>query len=312
MPAISVIVPVYNKEKCLRRCLDSLLAQTFSGFELLLVDDGSTDSSGDVCDEYAIRDERIRVVHEENGGVSRARNAGIENAQGECLMFVDADDCVEAGYLESLLPRQDEDFVMDSSDDRSPAFEDGVHDGKEMVETALSGWQILCPWGKLFKADVLKKHRLRFDEAISLGEDTLFNLEYLLHASSLRTSSSREYHYAHEVHGSLSKQACPFRDAKYKALRVHALGRLLAEKYDDPLMEVLMSKYAGITWTLWHSLLPYPRKQRARRVKELFHSPEMSALMRNYQRCDESGKKYALFHWLGRHRLFGIASSVIP
>ena len=92
MPTISVIVPIYNTEKYLRRCIDSVLAQTYKDFELLLIDDGSTDSSGAICDEYAALDARVSVFHKENGGVSDTRNYGLDLAQGKYLMFLDADD----------------------------------------------------------------------------------------------------------------------------------------------------------------------------------------------------------------------------
>lgn len=98
-PKISVIVPVYNVEKFLRRCIDSILAQTFTDFELLLIDDGSKDKSGEICDEYAAKDARIRVFHKQNGGVSSARNLGIDKAQGEWVYFVDSDDWIEIETL---------------------------------------------------------------------------------------------------------------------------------------------------------------------------------------------------------------------
>src|SRR5690606_22590995 len=92
MPKVSVIIPVYNTENYLRECLDSILAQTFTDFEVLLINDGSTDSSGKICDEYAEKDSRIKVFHKENGGVSSARNLGLDNAKGEWICFVDSDD----------------------------------------------------------------------------------------------------------------------------------------------------------------------------------------------------------------------------
>ena len=93
-PKISVIIPVYNAESTLRRCVDSVLAQTFPDFECLLINDGSEDKSGEICDEYAIRDSRVRVFHKGNGGVSSARNVGLDNATGEWIAFVDSDDWV--------------------------------------------------------------------------------------------------------------------------------------------------------------------------------------------------------------------------
>lgn len=103
MPQISVIVPVYNAERYLHRCVDSILSQTFSNFELLLINDGSKDSSGAICDEYAAKDPRVRVFHKENGGVSSARNLGLDNACGEWIAFVDSDDWISENYLESML-----------------------------------------------------------------------------------------------------------------------------------------------------------------------------------------------------------------
>lgn len=102
MPIISVIVPVYNAEKYLHRCIDSILAQTFTNFEVLLVNDGSKDNSGKICDEYAVKDQRIRVFHKENGGVSSARNLGLDNARGEWITFVDSDDWIEPTMYELM------------------------------------------------------------------------------------------------------------------------------------------------------------------------------------------------------------------
>ena len=102
LPLISVIIPVYNVEKYLRRCLDSILAQTYSNIEILLIDDGSTDQSGRICDEFAKLDSRVHVFHKGNGGVSTARNLGIDKAKGEYLTFVDSDDYVDSDYVEYL------------------------------------------------------------------------------------------------------------------------------------------------------------------------------------------------------------------
>ena len=98
---ISIIIPVYNSENTLRRCIDSVLNQTFTDFECLLIDDGSKDRSGEICDEYAQMDSRVRVFHKENGGVSSARNVGLDNARGEWITFCDSDDTVTAEWLQN-------------------------------------------------------------------------------------------------------------------------------------------------------------------------------------------------------------------
>ena len=109
MPVVSVIVPVYNVEKYIHRCVDSILAQTFTDFELILVDDGSPDNCPAICDEYAEKDSRIRVIHQENGGLSAARNAGLDVATGEYISFVDSDDWVESGFLMKMASQMNKD-----------------------------------------------------------------------------------------------------------------------------------------------------------------------------------------------------------
>lgn len=115
MPIISVIVPIYKVESYLARCLDSILAQTFTDFELWLINDGSPDNCGVICDQYAKKDQRIRVIHKKNGGLSDARNAGLEHASGKYISFIDSDDWVAADFLESLysaLQRHDADIAV--------------------------------------------------------------------------------------------------------------------------------------------------------------------------------------------------------
>ena len=101
-PLISIIIPVYNAEKYLKKCLDSVINQTYKNLEIILVDDGSTDKSPEICDKYAEKDSRIIVLHKENGGVSSSRNAGLDIFKGEYLSFVDSDDYVEPDYIEYL------------------------------------------------------------------------------------------------------------------------------------------------------------------------------------------------------------------
>lgn len=307
-PQVSVIVPVYNKEKYLHRCIDSILAQTFTNFEVLLVDDGSTDGSGAICDEYATKEECIRVFHKRNGGVSSTRNLGLYKSKGDWVAFIDADDYVDTCYLENLLPIAGEDFVMDSSDNRSQHFEDAVYKGNELFHVALSDWHILCPWGKLYRRDIIVRERMRFDEVMPNGEDTLFNLNYLAYVSILRVISSSLYHYESNVGESLCKSPTPYEKALYKARLVYAIGNQIAERNKDISIKVLISKYAGITWGLWKNLLKYKLSRRKQLVKELFAMRDMRNLMQDYLHCDEGGKLYALFYHLGRFRLFSLAA----
>lgn len=309
---ISVVVPVYNVEKYLDQCIQSILSQTYTDFELLLIDDGSTDSSGAICDRYAEQDSRVRVFHKPNGGVSSARNLGLDKAKGGWISFVDSDDTIKENFLHDILPLQNEDFVMDSSDVRSDCFKNAFYDGKDVIKVAFSGWQILCPWGKLFKKSIISKNSIRFDESGCLGEDTLFNLTYLAYANSLRTISCSYYNYNSNCECSLSKRKETLEKSLYKASCVYKIGQQISLKYNDNSLEVQISKYAGITWALWWRLSEYPIAYRTKFIKQLFREPDMLSLMTNYLKCEDSGKKYALFYWLGRLRMYGIAARIIP
>lgn len=184
----SVVVPVYNAQNSLKRCVDSWLAQTRADLEVILVDDGSRDGSGRICEEYAQQDKRIRVIRQENAGVSAARNAGIGAAEGEYLLFTDSDDYVEEVYLERMSRVQEEtgaDLVLcgyhhlyDGADIRKIPECAGVYDGPRHPEEFLRLYEqgfLNMPWNKLYKRELAG----RFDPSLSLGEDLLFNLEYL-------------------------------------------------------------------------------------------------------------------------------------
>lgn len=195
MPVISVIVPVYNVEKVLYHCIDSILNQIFNDFELILVDDGSTDNSGRICDEYAGKDTRAKVIHKQNGGVSSARNAGIEAAKGEYICFVDSDDYLESNYLKELVETKRKYADYDNIWCGFQTVEDYNGKNKEAViaknDTGIScysledimilheRWLDASPCNKLFNKRVVVNNNIKFPEDLSLGEDLLFNFEYL-------------------------------------------------------------------------------------------------------------------------------------
>ena len=195
MPLISVIVPIYNAEKFLHYCIDSILNQTFIDFELILVDDGSTDNSGKICDEYSEKDNRIWVIHKPNGGVSSARNAGIEAAKGEYICFVDSDDFLESSYLEELIETKKKypDFdnvwcgfqtVEDYYKNNKKAYDverdnDYSFSDLSSIMDLFEKWFVQMPWNKLYKTKTIVENSIVFPPEISLGEDYIFNLRYL-------------------------------------------------------------------------------------------------------------------------------------
>lgn len=206
MPKISVIVPVYKVEKYLRRCVDSILSQTYLDFELLLVDDGSPDNSGKICDEYAAIDPRVSVFHKPNGGVSSARNLGLENAQGEWVTFIDSDDWVNVDYLNELLKGISSDlsvmsFVLEETDENWGDLPEGIYNGlilREFLEKYSDTVHLTAPWGKLFRRNLLQKHCIKFSLNLNTGEDTIFVLHYLCHIKSIHVLEKNSYHYWRE------------------------------------------------------------------------------------------------------------------
>ena len=193
-PVVSIIVPVYNAEKFLNRCIDSILAQTYTDWELLLIDDGSKDASGRICDEYATKDERIRVFHKENGGVSSARNLGLDHAQGEWITFVDSDDYIEENFLKSFEGNLDADLVVGNAvlinnENRMSIIDVGLSEGlypfpSKSISSILSKSIIRVPWGKLYKKECIGS--LRFDIKMKIGEDNHFVFCFLHKIKEMR------------------------------------------------------------------------------------------------------------------------------
>lgn len=218
-PKISVIVPVYNAEPYLRRCVDSILSQTFSDFELLLVDDGSKDQSGAICDEYADRDARVRVFHKANGGVSSARNVGLAHVRSEWITFVDADDFVRGQYLENLLIHTgiQIDLVVSYAEvfnERGSRREN--YSTKTIGETGFESMFVendmhghTSPWSKLYRRSVIEDLHLRFCEGMHIGEDALFLYTFMLASREIYFSGDTDYCYFACVENSLTKRVNP-------------------------------------------------------------------------------------------------------
>nr|MBP7471733.1 glycosyltransferase [Prevotella sp.] len=191
IPALSIIIPVYNVEKYINRCIDSVLAQTFSDFELLLIDDGSTDKSAKVCDIYASTDTRIRVFHKNNEGVSSARNFGLDKAVGEYVMFVDGDDELFPYSLTTLLEDAYDKYDLiiggyQSYNENNELLYDLNINKKMILNKEQSALNMYKPfyynyqgyiWNKLFKRKNIDK--LRFNDNIYFNEDRLFCMEYI-------------------------------------------------------------------------------------------------------------------------------------
>jgi len=186
---ISIVMPVYNSERYLHSSIDSIVSQNYSDFELLLVDDGSTDGSGRLCDEYARTDERITVFHKTNGGVSSARNLGIGQANGQWLLFADSDDFLLPNSLEQIdaaITAEHADLhLFDYQQNGETVFmslKDNVTKS-EFVHSLLTYKIQTSPWAKAYNTDIIRKNDLCFKEGLKIGEDLLFNFEYVVSCS---------------------------------------------------------------------------------------------------------------------------------
>lgn len=203
MPKVSVIVPVYKAEAYLKRCIDSIIAQTFTNWELLLVDDGSPDRSGEICDEYAAADSRIRVFHKENGGVSSARNLGLDNMQGEFVTFVDADDWIDADTLEICMNK----IMCEKLDVLQYSWKRVTDKGQVLMQKIIKSDVLgvedfmneanfnVCVGGSFIKADIIRERQIRFNEKLKLAEDQIFILTALSFAQRIQAIQNPFYNY---------------------------------------------------------------------------------------------------------------------
>ncbi len=221
---ISVIIPVYNTGSSLSKCLESIKNQTFKNYELILVDDGSTDNSLSICMDYSNEDNRAKVIHKQNGGVSSARNAGIEVAQGEYITFIDSDDCVLPDYLEMLNSKRGLDLsicgiVCSGGIDYKPNYKD-LKD-KEMLNLipalVSDEYLLYSACCKLFKRAIIIDNNLRFDTKLRLYEDTMFVLTYLKYISSIGFIAYSGYVYD-GVWGGINKYVLSKEEVEYRCM----------------------------------------------------------------------------------------------
>ena len=240
-PKVSIIVPVYNGEKVLKRCIESILKQTYTNFELIIINDGSKDKSIDIINEYKEKDNRIKVIDNENKGVSITRNMGIEASNGVYIQFIDCDDHIEKDMLKEMIEAieiSDADLIttgiiidIESKDDVKTSIQTFKHEnlqGKSNIAIGvlerLDSAYIHSLWNKIFKRDIIIKNNIKMNKDISLGEDLIFNLEYLKHCNNVIFDDKAYYHYCMKDTESLT--------AKYREDKLE-LMKLLYDKCNE-------------------------------------------------------------------------------
>lgn len=204
-PKISVVVPIYKAEKFLHCCVNSILSQTFENFELLLVDDGSPDRSGAICDEFAERDNRVRVFHIPNSGANRAREWGVSQAHdSEYITFVDSDDSLPPTALQDLyaLTSDKYDIVIGSYDRNPQRYIDGAIDKLELAKLIYKGNIASSPYAKLFRRELFSDNTFDLPRDFVMGEDFIMNLRLAFACQrGIRVSPTTVYHYSDNAEG---------------------------------------------------------------------------------------------------------------
>lgn len=247
MPKVSIIVPVYKVENYLEPCINSILAQDYSDWELILVDDGSPDRCGKICDDYASQDARVQVVHKENGGPSSARNVGIQMARGTYVLFVDADDRLSSKAVSVLVDKAEEgyDLVCAAYTDISEYGETVCNDFAAvtpdrscLVNCVISGTGGVL-WGKIFNLDIIRKNNIVLNEAVYMSEDMLFVLEYIRYCTNWSAVGEPIYFYNRMNQNSQSAMV----SAKYLASFEHFFNCLRVQLRTLNISEEIIEMY---------------------------------------------------------------------
>lgn len=296
MVAISIVIPVYNVESKLRRCLISIQNQSYPDFEVLLIDDGSKDSSGLICDEFVKKDSRFKVYHTENRGVSKARNFGIEKSIGKYLTFIDSDDYVEMEYLADLLAGIDGELVISNvnycstdltkklSQEKKGNYNIEVKEEPDQVADLLKDRKLNYVYAKLYKNDLIFEFNIRFHDKVSLGEDTMFVFDYLSHTKKISVIDSSNYNYIKYGTGTLSSSFYWDIYGRHCKLNDYLEASISAMQIESPTIQAVldMRKIEAMRWsisTIRNSKIKAYKKVRL--VNSILHDKKLNAVIQN-------------------------------
>lgn len=304
MPKISIIIPIYNSEKFLNKCIDSVLVQSEKDFELLLIDDGSTDKSGSVCDEYAKKDNRIRVIHKSNGGVSSARNTGLDSAVGDMIFFIDSDDTVDKDYLQKLMIIGEEDFVQSGVITLENDFLKPIMTHDEIFSNFNRFWTESRQWWSTkccLSKKIIDDNHLRYNTNLKMGEDGLFNMFFLSKSKKIRRIEYNGYNYNYDNDASASHKL--YLDRLYQQV---CLMKELEKNFDD-------SDLWRVRWDLWNEVINHYvvkglsssdnniRKKSIKKIKETYREEVFRKCLpyiKKYGSVDEKLKT----HFMGYYK----------
>lgn len=218
MDKVSIIVPIYNAEKYLSACLDSIIYQTYKNLEIILINDGSLDDSISICKQYIKKDNRIKLIDDKNHGVSHARNKGIKEATGKYILFIDADDIIKKKYIEILVKEINKDINLDMAVcsyeevnlNNNKRKKYNIDNSKIILLTGIlkKDYYLIkdflnTPWGKLYKLNIIKKYDIMFPDKHKIAEDQIFNYQYYLYVRKYIFVNNDLYIYMHRNNNSL-------------------------------------------------------------------------------------------------------------
>lgn len=297
-PLVSIIVPVYNAQSSIKKCIESILSQTEKNFEIILVDDGSKDDSLKICMDFCNQNERIKVIHQENGGVSTARNAGIDVVVGEWITFIDNDDYVGSSYLQDLIAAQkqnDADLAVAGYtivNEKSGKIENrktvnNCMEIRQFVEH-INEWEGFFngPFAKLFRSSIVHRYGIRFPENVHIGEDKIFCSEYLNYCNRLSFTASVEYFYVVGNVGTLSSKKnllvprFNFRSAELRTKLRESQGDACGDvEYQKQFYNTLIFNFMRV----FSKSLSYSSKDKHYYCSLLSHDQTVQSLLRQYK-----------------------------
>lgn len=316
---VSIIVPVYNIEDYIVECIQSIVNQTYTNLQIILVDDGAKDNSGIICDEWAAKDSRIEVIHKVNGGLSDARNAGLDKVKGEYIFFVDGDDYVLDDFIETIMNTANPEVpfvgcsyynLLSSGEKTETVFINAEFNLKQFKQQILldgSKVHFISVWGVRYLTSYIKKYQLKFDIDAHAWEDTNFNIKYLSHCDRIMSMGIKGYVYRH-IEGSLIHQ---FYINKMEETINEC--KMLENFLDSP------EQYMRLKFYYWHRILEHYYKYYNRpisksikaqiktKIKETYRNEyfrNCKEYFRNHGSLDERIETF-LMGWY-RHKIYNI------
>lgn len=308
---LSIIIPCYNAEKLIQKCVESILVQKGFDFEVILVNDGATDKTLEILENLAQTDERIKVINQENKGLSGARNSGIEKAQGKYIMFVDADDGLELNAFDIISKNfNNEDLfcfsynrVFDHKITPRDLKIEGIFDanfiqrrmvgliGKELSDPSQAD-SLVTAWGKIYKTEIIKNHKIQFTDTKLIGtEDALFNIQYLECVEKVKILNLPLYNYVKITEGSLTKLYKQYLFQQWKTL-YQKISEIITNKEDDfkvALGNRIALSLIGLGINETYSNLPFSAK--IKKIAIVLHD---DLYIKAYQNIE---MKYFPMHW---------------